>query len=322
MAEPGIVESQPEITPIPDASEQVTLYLFGIDALKGGPAEFPNQLNLGRFENYMRELHEDRQTVSQEVAPGIPTAGIGPMNIEGEGEVAKTIYYDLETDSIRVTDTVRGGLNSVRSSFVDAYKLGAFPIIEMHTHPEASLPSNVDYQFMLLGNSEAKIRGIRGIAVLCPEFQLFALATDQTPILDPEGLHQLLTQWDEPSRQYEVEGGKYLQTLENRWNRVFNFMMESYTRSQEKRGERFKRDMQRIVEGLEPEEEEAEDENTFAKTLERTNKVGPKAFGKYATYLKRTFTRVQLQFARNMGIKLYMSTDFKNFVAIPDDFSL
>lgn len=319
MTEPGTPESQAETTPNPETSGQLVLYLLGEDTLKGGPSEFPNYLNLEIFEKYMRQLDEQRSTVNQEISPG--SLGIKPINIEGEGEITRIIYYDVNANSVNATDTVRGGLSSVRSLFPDTYEEDKVPLVEMHTHPQAQLPSNVDYQFMLLGVPEAKIRGIRAITVLCPELQLFALATDKTPILDPEGLHQLLTQWYEPNRQHEVEGGKYLKTLENRWNRVFTFITRAYQQRQEKIVERFKRDMDRIDQDLEPEGWEAENEDSYPKTLERINRLGPKVLGKYAKHLNKVFSRIQLEFVRNMGIKLYISTDFKNFTALPEDFS-
>lgn len=318
MTEAGTVEPYPETATRQEAQEQLSLYLFGADTMKGGPREFPPALDLGLFENYMRELHGQRKTISQELTPGNDVIGIKPVNMEGEGEVTKTVYYDIKTDSVGITDIVRGDLSSARSSLIDAFGDDKFPIMEMHTHPNKSLPSIIDYQFMLLGNPEARIRGVKAIAVLCPQMQILALATDETPMLAPDQLHQLLSERGEPNRQYEGTEGKYLKTLESRWKRVFNFMMASFKRNEEQIFEQFKKDIDRINQGLEPEENDKESEDKFARVSAKAERIGEKAFHKYSHYLDKTFARIRLQFARDMGIKLYTSTDFRNFVELPD----
>lgn len=88
--------------------------------------------------------------------------------------------------------------------------------------------------------------------------------------------------------------------------------------NQEKIIERFKKDMDRTVQGLDPIEKDEEPYDEFAQVLNKVDRVRPKAFGKYSAYLNKTFTRIQLQFAGEMGIKLYRSTDFRNFVELPN----
>lgn len=81
--------------------------------------------------------------------------------------------------------------------------------------------------------------------------------------------------------------------------------------------------MDRIAQGLEPEEEDEtlmDDHSRVSERIERIGRVvAPKVFSKYSSYLNKAFTRVQLQFAKDMSIKLYMSNDFKNFTTIPDN---
>ncbi len=303
MAEPGMIESQPETNPSPDTSKQLALYLFGVDSLKGGPSKFPNQFSFnGTYEvfgDYMRELDGQRPRVTQEHLLGI--------KIEDEVEVSKTIYYDGEMNSVRVTDPVQGDHGSVRSSITKAYDAYKRPLIEMHTHSEESLPSVEDYQFILMGNPEAKSRAIRAIAVLCPKIQILALATDQTPILTPDQLRQLFAEWDEPNGKDE----KYLKTLKNRWERVLDIVVEAHKVYQEKISEKSNKDTERTTQDV-----EAEDD--FSRVLAKATRIGPKASAKYGTHVRKAFTRLQLQFAKEMGIKLYISTDFKNFAALPD----
>lgn len=170
----------------------IALHLFSLDTFKGRPHEFPRYLDLRLFEKYMRALHEQREIITKNILPGNETTRLKPVNLEGEAEVAKAVFFDVKTGLVGATDTVHGDFTSVRSAFVDAYGNDRLPLLEMHTHPTESFPSVIDYQFMLLGNPEAKVRAIRAIAVLCPQTQILALATDQTPMLSPDQLHALM----------------------------------------------------------------------------------------------------------------------------------
>lgn len=86
--------------------------------------------------------------------------------------------------------------------------------------------------------------------------------------------------------------------------------------SGERQTERLKDDLKRIVQGLEPEEQKEDDE--FERLAEKAGRVARKAFAKYRDYINRAFVRVQLQFAQEMGIKLYTSTNFRSFQSLPD----
>ncbi len=319
MGEPGLTESQQDLSEIVASEEPsaqaLFLYIFGSDALKGGPVEFPSQLSLSRvFEPYVHDLDGQRQNIKMELHPGDKTIGLDPVQLEGEGEVSKTIYFDMKTGSVSATDTVSGDLSSVRSSIYDAVGESQRPLIEMHNHPGDSLPSVVDYRFMILGDPETRERAVRAIMVLTPQRQILALVTDETPFLTHDQIDQLFAEREEPNSQYEGEEGKRLKTLENRLKIVDNFALKTLKRSLEGGLEaaRLASSMSDLKERNSGIQEE------FSQVMTRVGKVRPRVLGKHLDQLYKVFTGIQLQFARDMGIKLYTSTDFKNFEAIPE----
>lgn len=305
MADQSTVELRPQVaheSEIANASRIYT-YLASADSIKGGPEDFPAVLDVHLFEEYMRGLDGERKTVSQEIHPGESKLGIKPLNLEGEGEAAKAIYYDNQENVIKATETRFGDLSSAKTSFYDAYNKGT-PLVEMHTHPSLALPSVVDYRFLLIGDPASRARAIRAIAVFCPKVQFLALATDKTPFLTPDEVNQLFSERGERSLQYEGEQGKYLKTLFARTERIKKIQAGLISAKFKKMIEGFKRELGE------------EDSGGYDHLFDKSFRVGAKAFSKYNQYLNRVFTGIQMQFAKDMGIKLYASADFRNFEAL------
>lgn len=317
MAELGTVGLQSEAIVSRETLDPsfIYTYLAGADTLRGGPQEFPSVLDLELFEEYMRGLDGQRLTVSQEFDVGGEALGLRPFHIEGEGEVAQSIYFDTETGSIQTTDLRRGGLSSVTSSFYDAVQEGRVPLVEMHTHSGMAAPSVSDFQFMLLGDPQSKWRGIRAIAVLCPQTQILALATAETPILVPDQLDQLLLEHGETNRQYEGKEGRYLKTLLNRTKRIGGFQVKHI---EYEIAEKVKEWQDKLSQGVELEDKDKKPSDQYTKISDKANRAHAKAYAKYSKYLYRVYNRLQLQFAKDMKIKLYFSDDFRNFVALPE----
>ncbi len=300
--------------------------LVGVDQLKNESGTYPNHLNLALFETHMRHLDGQRENITQEILPSNPNIGLNSVNVEGEAEVASTIYWDTSKDTIESTEVIHGNLSSVRSSFIDAFGPERLPLIEMHTHPHESLASDVDYQFMLFGDPEKNVRALHAILILCPKTQILALATAQTPIIHPDQLPDLLDKWNETSRIYEGNDGQYLRTLKNRLSTVTDYQAKAITGFFEKRNKTWEDYVQRIVDSgyIEYDQDETvsqEDENNKAeldRISARVSDVRSKLFAKLAKHSDKVFNNIQRQFVREMGIKLYASTDFRHFDALPE----
>lgn len=317
MTEPGELEPHSESSANRAvANPEIYTYLAGADTIKGGPKEFPDALDLELFEGYFRKLHEQRELITQDLFPEDDKLK-GKHFKKGEGEVGQTIYYDMEAHSFATTESQQGDLASVGSTISDGYKEGKkLHVVDIHTHPDEVLPSVVDYYYMLIGDPNLKIRAIRAIGVLCPQTQIFAVATDQTPILaDKEQLDKLLLEKGTETRQYEGEEGQYLLTLRKRNERIDAFIGRLVG---EETSKQFENMLNKLSQGLEVGADDIKPSDSLIRLSEKATRVGAKAAAKWLAHLAKVYNRIQLQFAKEMGIKLYFSQDFRNFTAFPE----
>lgn len=298
------------------ANPEIYTYLAGGETIKGGPKEFPDTLDLGLFEGYFRKLHEQRKLITQDLFPEDDELK-GKHFQEGVGEVGQTIYYDMEVHSFAATESRQGDLASVESTLAEAFEEGKkLPIADIHTHPGENLPSVIDYYYMLVGDPNFNIRAIRAIAVLCPQTQIFAVATDKTPIMaDKEQVDKLLLEKGEKARQYEGAEGPYLLTLGNRNKRVNSFRGRA---GEETSKQIFENMLNKLSQGLEVGPDDLKPSDSFIQLSEKAIRVGAKAEAKWLARLAKIYNRIQLEFAEEMGIKLYFSQDFRNFTAFSE----
>jgi hypothetical protein len=134
---------------------------------------------------------------------------------KGKGERSKVIYYDFERRIIWNTETTHGEYATTTVPTYDLFSTlipgngegRKLPLLEVHTHPENGLFSPKDLLRMVHGSGQ--VRGIRGSVVLCPDIQLLALATAQTPVYPQSHISQFLEEWESKiAEQDEHEGTK------------------------------------------------------------------------------------------------------------------
>jgi len=133
-----------------------------------------------RFINESRR--HDRQRQAEKKAPG---------------ERFSVISFDYEKRSWTVANPVKGAYTQVKIGpdfYAGIRGRPEYPVVEVHTHPDNALFSPVDYTSMLSSLANGQ-RFYRGGIVLCPDVQILALATRQTPLYSYEEAVSLTKRW-------------------------------------------------------------------------------------------------------------------------------
>ena len=244
-------------------------------------------------------------------------------DVQIPGERSATVFYDETAGELGLTE-VRFG-----EAFKGTYELVInsddgpvrHRLFVMHTHPFDSLPSTIDYQPVLFGDPEIGHRFAPGIIVLCPDMQILALATGETPILSPDVVTQYVRSFelndisdkDATYQSYEqvAQAAASIQQVHEdairrsaeryalMTNRVNSGRLDAKTAARI-----LKRRLQR-------EQARAEREGTAL-----TDKAGKHLANAHTTE-NRYINSLNIAFARSIGVKLYVSSDMENF----DEFS-
>lgn len=140
----------------------------------------------------LRERKEEGFILNEETRQKLKDGGATNIDTKAEAEIARTIYYDYSTQSIKYIDRTDNKVGAVSHI---ALELGQKPLLEMHTHPNERWPSINDYVKLFMGLPNERERISNAIMVVCPKTQVLALPTDLTPILDPEKAIELVQKW-------------------------------------------------------------------------------------------------------------------------------
>lgn len=311
------------------SQEKILKHLQGTEPLKGRPEDFPTTLDLGILEGEirgLREQHIEGFAHTEDDRKRLLEEGHDPEWVNrkvAEAEVARTIYFDRQTGKVEYFDSTDHHESSV-SVRSDGRLLGNAPLLDLHTHPAESLPSIQDFFPLIEGLPELQRRVHRGIMILNPDTQVLALATDATPLLKPVDAAALINDWMQQAADAAQESAaphvKRIDTVRNALVGRIQKQLDSYIEasrnhvdkliSASKRGE--------DVTGIDGEEADAAEELAIKrdKTLERGRRLLEKPKRRHQDAMSRSFTETQLQFVKQMGIKLYRATDFRHFEAV------
>lgn len=265
-------------------SRKFLAYLFGIPTFKGGPENFPDAIDAAYFEKSLRDL-----------------AALRPRARDGEeAEASMTAYWDETAKTMKTplrTDLLHGEVNS---AIVEILKSGNSPLLDAHTHPSGiqRLPSVMDYFQLLQGDPASRWRVIRAITILNPNSQILAVATDTTPILYPEDCGA----YCKPRLEKELSKDALMRQSLRRGERIIRVTREMVQRAA----------AQHKAEGkFDPSEAQA----IIAKSL-RLNAKEAALTEQELERTRVTMNETQRAFPQETNIKLYESSDFRNFVTI------
>ncbi len=342
------LETRPnKLLPIPPANFWVTSdnflnYLFSHKLAR--PDHFARHLNLAFLTPAIEELYakhqpvyvhteELRQTAAnfltgqdasspatgiEETIDELRQSFVDLASKKRPGERMLTMFYDPTDDLIKYSDIKFGEIDHVQNTTLDVIKDNKTPLLDMHTHPDDTLFSPIDYAVLLnLLYKPAAL--VNASLVLCPGLQVLALATNQTSIKEVQEINTILDEWtQEFTHRYSLRRN----TLENRWQTTGSYHSHKYVAI-------FTNTKDQIVHLLKDAEtgiisqpaalelaKEAQNQGLQqAQTLnEKYSRVNLKATVKWANFIRKTENEVRLDFARQMGIKLYISANMRDFL--------
>lgn len=200
MSEPGTCEVKEASEQVIDSTNMLN-FLLNVGSFPTEPTidQFSKKLELPwlgqQITEFTLQLKEGNEYLpevikqsNRKAAAVLANIGLGEAaheiearnNRTGPLEATAQIYYDTKESIIKISKVNHGTGFGVTSPVGSGYLEGGLPLIDLHNHPESQLFSPADYAEMLLAFQDDR-RLIRGMVVLCPEGQLLALATRDTP---------------------------------------------------------------------------------------------------------------------------------------------
>lgn len=311
----------------PNAQLAILEHLKGEQLFTGGPEEFPDTLDLGEFEPHLSNLRDSMvpgYVYTEEQREQLIADGIEPEVANqqaSEAELSRMIYLDRQTGEVRHVDSTDNHHSSVKPKTTTPELFGNPILIGAHTHPAESIPSISDYGLLLAGVPESGARIENSMMILNPDSQIIALATSETPVLEPEKVAALIQEWQNRSRAYEDEATQDIKA------EMSQKQTEAIQAVQELSSRQLEAELSRILSEAEVDDamtrEVDEDEMTreemqaeMAKIMEAAEEDTGRLAAKFREELDKAIRLTQVQFVKALGFKLYKSTDFRHFDAL------
>lgn len=126
------------------------------------------------------------------------------LDTEAAGERSSVIYLDhILDDHFQVTNPAFHEYARGEIVTADLYLSGKIPVVEEHTHPKDSLLSPPDYSRLLIKGYNNGRRVVNGLILVCPNVQILAVPTPQTPLLLLEEIDEFMQASQERSETPE-----------------------------------------------------------------------------------------------------------------------
>lgn len=106
------------------------------------------------------------------------------LRSEGLAERSMTVYFDPRSKKVVTSDVNLGSYGEVQLDIAYARDFNFFPVMHIHTHPDDSFFSAVDYRAILVKHPFLKRRFFVSQVLVCPNIQILALATADTPLFN------------------------------------------------------------------------------------------------------------------------------------------
>ncbi len=296
--------------------------------------ELPPQLDFSVFEGVHKELYENYEDV-----PEVPDADshIAALTeqyallstLEGRTllEELKTIYYqkaagerstiiffDRETGYLKRTPLSFGDITSTSNDYNMVIREKGIPVINIHTHPKNAFFSIQDFSSMLTPAFSDEMPYDYASTVLCPDYQILAIATAETPVME-------LTEFEKLRDEYRIspEEQKRMDELRKRKAKVEG-MLAAFNSNSEQNLQDYQRTLLEEV-GNQPDILQVRIQQWALKCRDffdndfspRFNRAYSKASQQSDDYAAQVYNGNAVAFARAMNLKLYMATDGAHF---------
>lgn len=338
MSEQYPIVKSPDIAPITQVdSTNLIDYLIVPRRSSVNPDSFAQTLDLTILSPFLQNVYNereevyvlseaDRQKVAQMEEQYKSTPQLqktyslmrGLTEIKSYGERASVIYYDPVQGGIAATPVRHGEFSSTNTDIAKVIEAKHFPVLEVHTHPNSSLFSPIDYARMIIDMTTNHTPLVRGITVLTPTVQILALSTAQTPFVSEDEFENKYRQFEQPTE----EDQKRLDSLEKRWQTILgiltahsNGMIAQFNtyftevEAQLMNNQITEAEANALLESKSKELIQA-DTSWHAKA----ERVSQRAAQQKLDFVNRLINRQLLQCSRDLHVKLYYSTDMANFI--------
>ena len=313
-------------------------------ALKGIPSsvrnwQFAPNLDLGEFTPVIQDVYGQMRDVyvfpeQREKEPMVPrvtgykyTDSLTKTLAEdvdafwqqkAKAECSTTVYYDPKLDAVDYSE-VRS--YKFAEAETETYKLAEeekIPMIEIHTHDTDCLLTPQDYSRLLLGVFNDGSRLVSSLIVLCPSMQVLALPTPATPSLNFEETVEFVKGCDQRIKHFDKRKAiAIVDRIQGYIDQLSKTEYEDYlaliyeTSCIEVKGREGEVSDEQFMTYSKGEEAK------FERKLQAEYVKSKRAIGRM---LKRfwgkenmTLNTDLLMLSRALGVKLYFSTDMKNF---------
>lgn len=236
-------------------------------------------------------------------------------------ERASTVYMDFVNGRIANTKIVEGEYRSVLPDGAELLEIsdrGDLRLIDVHTHPTDTLFSPPDYYQLIAGDPEHNLRLFKAIIVLCPDIQIMAIPTSQTPIMPPDEATDHLSQLK--NEFYETDSEKSGVVLK-RHKVITNALLRTVKKDWDETQEYVRTLAVEIQKGS---VDQTAAEDKLAGHLEPAFGYAHKQGQKYLRIAEKISHRANLldaqltasllmKCARDLNVKLYSSTNMQDF---------
>lgn len=312
-------------------SDTFTNFLIGPPVFPAKQWKFAPRLDLQIYEPFMRtlsldphEVYDLEKDIRENWIEMLQTSGMAETDYANfisrkvRGEKSMVVYYDYERGYIHMSPVIRGEKSSVAFATGDLYFQDKLPLLELHSHPDDSMLSMIDYVRMLYRGYTGGRGMVRGCLVLCPSLQILALPTPETPIQSVEETNNLIEQWE---KRYSGIISPLFDKKTRKINRVQRILGDMHRRASEDYSKVLRNLRAKLVE---KEIDEAEAENiakqqqkSLIECLEyhgdRIRRLAHIIHVVYENKIHYGDTVLLMEFARALHTKLYFSHNMKDF---------
>jgi hypothetical protein len=186
--------------------------------------------------------------------------------------------------------------------FQETRQKNGLPIVAIHTHPKDANFSFPDYKPLILGNSHENMRLVNSMIVLCPDIQIMAVATKDTPILSNKGADELIMgKLDENQKKDLTIMGQMIETLQSLSAR--KQIVDTLGMLKQMAGEKYPDVVDKALKEHDVQEGESEKIQAEMKRVSKdTTDKGP-----------QSLNADLIAFSSEMNVKLYFSQDMRTF---------
>jgi hypothetical protein len=212
-------------------------YLLPVGPLADAQTGFAAKLDLHPLTPSLQEIYsyspqsmrenEEEETflhAGQLSNPGTLSRQRNP-NLQESGETVslvewgRTVYCDPENATIQITEIVEGQPSApgedptVEPGVLSTLRDGHIPLLPVHVHPENGMLNDFDYAVLLQKAYPDGQPAVRASMVLCPDMQILAVATNETPApMESDQIDAFLEHWDKRFKNEDREGLEMLET--------------------------------------------------------------------------------------------------------------